>query len=57
MTIALITATGIVSRMHLDIPKQFICVDNKTIIFYTPHSPKNKRRNLLKETCYHILRF
>lgn len=35
MTIALITAAGIGSRMHLDIPKQFICVDNKPIIFYT----------------------
>ena len=32
---ALLTAGGVGSRMHLDIPKQFICVNNKPIIVYT----------------------
>lgn len=41
MTIALITAAGIGSRMHSDIPKQFICVDNKPIIFYTLEAFQN----------------
>ena len=41
MTIALITAAGIGSRMHLKIPKQFVCVDNKPIIFYTLEAFQN----------------
>lgn len=32
---ALLTAGGIGSRMHLNIPKQFICVNDKPIIIYT----------------------
>lgn len=35
MNIALLTAAGTGSRMHQDIPKQFIHVDNKPIIIYT----------------------
>lgn len=35
MVIALLTAGGIGSRMHQDIPKQFIHVNNKPIIIYT----------------------
>ena len=35
MTIAIITAAGIGSRMHLEIPKQFICVYDKPIFIYT----------------------
>lgn len=35
MTIALLTAAGTGSRMHQDIPKQFIHVNNKPIIIYT----------------------
>lgn len=35
MNIAILTAGGIGSRTHQDIPKQFICVDNKPIIVYT----------------------
>lgn len=35
MNVALLTAAGIGSRMHQDIPKQFIHVDNKPIIIYT----------------------
>ena len=35
MTIAILTAGGIGSRTHQDLPKQFITVDNKPIIVYT----------------------
>jgi len=35
MNIALLTAAGNGSRMHQDIPKQFLSVDNKPIIVYT----------------------
>ena len=35
MNIALITAGGIGSRMHQEIPKQFLHVNNKPIIIYT----------------------
>lgn len=33
--VCLITAGGIGSRTHQDIPKQFICIDNKPILIYT----------------------
>ncbi len=35
MNIAILTAAGIGTRMHQDIPKQFIHVDNKPIIVHT----------------------
>lgn len=35
MVIALLTAAGSGSRMHQDIPKQFLHIDNKPIILYT----------------------
>lgn len=35
MTIAILTAGGIGSRTHQDIPKQFLNVNNKPIIIYT----------------------
>lgn len=35
MNYALLTAGGVGSRMHMDIPKQFICVNDKPIIIYT----------------------
>lgn len=35
MTIAVLTAAGTGTRMHQDIPKQFIHVDNKPIIVHT----------------------
>ena len=35
MNIAVLTAGGIGSRTHQDIPKQFITVDNKPILIYT----------------------
>ena len=35
MNIALVTASGVGSRMHQDIPKQFTCVNDKPIIIYT----------------------
>lgn len=34
-TIAVLTAAGQASRMHQDIPKQFIHVDNKPVVIYT----------------------
>lgn len=35
MNVALLTAAGSATRMHQDIPKQFIHVDNKPIIIHT----------------------
>lgn len=35
MNIAILTAGGIGSRTHQDLPKQFICVENKPILIYT----------------------
>ena len=35
MVVALLTAAGIGSRMGLDIPKQFLHVNNKPLIIYT----------------------
>lgn len=35
MNIALITAGGVGNRMGQDIPKQFMCIDNKPVIIYT----------------------
>ena len=41
MNIALLTAAGTGTRMHQDIPKQFIHVDNKPIIVYTMEAFQN----------------
>lgn len=38
MNIALLTAGGIGNRMGQDIPKQFMCIDNKPVIIYTMES-------------------
>lgn len=38
MNIALLTAGGSGNRMGQDIPKQFMCIDNKPIIIYTLQS-------------------
>lgn len=35
MNIVILTAGGIGSRTHQDLPKQFICINNKPIIIYT----------------------
>lgn len=35
MNIALLTAAGSGNRMGQDIPKQFMCIDNKPVIIYT----------------------
>ncbi|MDD6400320.1 MAG: 2-C-methyl-D-erythritol 4-phosphate cytidylyltransferase, partial [Lachnospiraceae bacterium] len=35
MNIALLTAGGSGNRMGQDIPKQFMCIDNKPVIIYT----------------------
>jgi 2-C-methyl-D-erythritol 4-phosphate cytidylyltransferase len=35
MNIALLTAAGVGSRMHQDIPKQFLHINNKPVILYT----------------------
>lgn len=35
MNIALLTAAGVGSRMHLDIPKQFLYIEGKPVILYT----------------------
>ncbi len=40
-TVALLTAAGVGSRMHNDIPKQFIHVENKPIIIYTLEAFQN----------------
>lgn len=41
MNIALLTAAGTGSRMHQDVPKQFLHVDNKPIIIYTLEAFQN----------------
>jgi 2-C-methyl-D-erythritol 4-phosphate cytidylyltransferase len=41
MNVALLTAAGSGSRMHQDIPKQFIHVDNKPVIIYTLEAFQN----------------
>lgn len=41
MNIALLTAAGTGTRMHQDIPKQFIHVDNKPIIIHTMEAFQN----------------
>lgn len=35
MNIALLTAAGVGSRMHQDIPKQFLHINNKPVLLYT----------------------
>ena len=35
MNIALLTAAGTGSRMHLDVPKQFLYIEGKPVILYT----------------------
>lgn len=35
MNIALLTAAGLGSRMHLDVPKQFLYIEGKPVILYT----------------------
>lgn len=41
MNVALLTAAGTGSRMHQDIPKQFIHVENKPVIIYTLEAFQN----------------
>ena len=41
MTVALLTAAGSGTRMHQDIPKQFIHVDNKPVIIHTMEAFQN----------------
>lgn len=41
MNVALLTAAGSGTRMHLDIPKQFIHVDDKPVIIYTMEAFQN----------------
>lgn len=41
MNIALLTAAGSGTRMHQDIPKQFIHIENKPIIIYTMEAFQN----------------
>ena len=40
-TIALLTAGGVGSRMHQDIPKQFLTVNEKPIIIYSLEAFQN----------------
>lgn len=35
MNVAVLTAGGIGSRAHQDLPKQFLTVENKPILIYT----------------------
>lgn len=52
-TIALLTAGGIGSRTHQDIPKQFITVENKPILVYTLEA--FQRHPNVDEICVAIL--
>ena len=58
-TIALLTAGGIGSRTHQDIPKQFLSVNNKLIIVYTLEAfQKHPLAFLLRQSrCIHVLIF
>ena len=53
-TIALLTAAGVGSRMHQDIPKQFLNVDNKPILIYTLEA--FQRHPSIDEICVVILK-
>nr|WP_302706028.1 IspD/TarI family cytidylyltransferase [uncultured Dialister sp.] len=53
-TIALLTAAGVGSRMHQDIPKQFLNVDNKPILVYTLEA--FQKHPSIDEICVVILR-
>lgn len=41
MNIALIQAGGVGKRTNHDVPKQFICINNKPIIIYTLEAFQN----------------
>ena len=41
MNITLLTAAGVGSRMHQDIPKQFLHINNKPVILYTMEAFQN----------------
>ena len=41
MNVALLTAAGSGTRMNLDIPKQFLHVDDKPVIIYTLEAFQN----------------
>lgn len=43
MNIALITASGVGSRMNLDKPKQFVLIDNKPLLVYTIEAFNNHK--------------
>ncbi|WP_415944287.1 IspD/TarI family cytidylyltransferase [Megasphaera elsdenii] len=53
-TIALLTAGGVGSRMHQDIPKQFLNVDNKPILVYTLEA--FQKHPSIDEICVAILK-
>ena len=53
MKIALITASGIGSRTHQDIPKQFLCVHDKPVFMYTLEAFQNHPQ--IDEICVVIL--
>ena len=53
MNVAILTAGGIGSRTHQDIPKQFLSVENKPIIIYTLEA--FQRHPNIDEICVAIL--
>lgn len=53
MNVAILTAGGIGSRTHQDIPKQFLNVNNKPIIIYTLEAFQNHPN--IDEICVVIL--
>ena len=53
MKIALITASGVGSRTHQDIPKQFLCVHDKPVFMYTLEAFQNHPQ--IDEICVVIL--
>lgn len=53
MNIALLTAGGTGTRTHQDIPKQFLCVNNKPILIYTLEA--FQRHPSIDEICVAIL--
>nr|HET3637934.1 2-C-methyl-D-erythritol 4-phosphate cytidylyltransferase [Streptococcus pneumoniae] len=54
MKVAILTASGIGSRIGQDIPKQFIHVENKPVIIYTLEKFQNHPE--IDEICIVILK-
>lgn len=53
MNVAVLTAGGIGSRAHQDLPKQFLTVENKPILIYTLEA--FQQHQVLMKYMFHVL--